>query len=310
MRTIRILLQTTIPFAEDDWNVGRFSLLAEELRGISDAATGTRVEVVARDRASADDDPVLARVDTSDFDEVWLLGVDVGRGLTTTERDALVRFRERGGGLLTMRDHQDLGSCLATLPGPGMAHYFRTQNVDPVVANRCDDDHFSKGISWPNYHSGKNGDVQRVTPVQPTHPLLLRSASEGDAIEFFPAHPHEGALGVPAGDEGTARVIATGKSLITNHTFNLLVAFERQESPTGKKLGRAVAESSFHHFADYNWNLERGAPSFVDDPTGSAIDVASGSSPEPLLEEFDGGRHGGWVDPSRGVGQYRELAVL
>jgi hypothetical protein len=36
-------------------------------------------------------------------------------------------------------------------------------------------------------------------------------------------------------------------------------------------MGRAVAESTFHHFADYNWDLDRGAPSFVTEEPGSQI---------------------------------------
>jgi hypothetical protein len=48
----RILLQTTIPAHPDDWDITRFSLLADELR-----AAGH--EVIARNRANRDDDLVL-----------------------------------------------------------------------------------------------------------------------------------------------------------------------------------------------------------------------------------------------------------
>jgi hypothetical protein len=36
-------------------------------------------------------------------------------------------------------------------------------------------------------------------------------------------------------------------------------------------LGRAVVASSFHHFADYNWDFEKGCPSFVTEPPGDAV---------------------------------------
>lgn len=36
-------------------------------------------------------------------------------------------------------------------------------------------------------------------------------------------------------------------------------------------MGRAIAESTFHHFADYNWDLAAGAPSFVSDVPGTQI---------------------------------------
>jgi hypothetical protein len=258
--TIRILLQTTIPFAEDDWHVGRFSLLAQELAG-----AGPHVEVTARNRASASDDPVLSTIDRSAFDEAWIFGVDTGNGLTPAERDALVRFRARGGGLLTARDHQDLGSCLATLPGPGSANYFRSVNLDPLVENRSRDDPYTKDVSWPNYHSGRNGDVQEVRAIQPIHPLLRRP--DRSALDRFPAHPHEGAIA--ASVDEPSRVIAAGRSAVTGREFNLIVAFEGD--PNGVGLGRAVVESSFHHFADYNWDTRRGAPTFVDDPEGTSI---------------------------------------
>jgi hypothetical protein len=89
-------------------------------------------------------------------------------------------------------------------------------------------------------------------------------------IEFLPAHPHEGAVGVPNG-EGRARVIATGRSSTTGRSFNLAVAFERGLDEDGNLLGRAVAESSFHHFADYNWDVEKSCPSFVTEPPGDAV---------------------------------------
>jgi hypothetical protein len=36
-KPIRILLQTTIPTIEDDWSIGRFSLLAGHLASLTDA---------------------------------------------------------------------------------------------------------------------------------------------------------------------------------------------------------------------------------------------------------------------------------
>jgi len=36
-------------------------------------------------------------------------------------------------------------------------------------------------------------------------------------------------------------------------------------------MGRAIAESTFHHFADMNWDTRAGAPSFVTDKPGTEI---------------------------------------
>jgi hypothetical protein len=267
-KPIRILLQTTIPMTEDDWHIGRFSLLRDYLGSLMDEATARRCEVVARDRAEAADgnDPVLSALDRSDFDELWLFAVDDGHGLSKADCAGITRFRQRGGGILATRDHQDLGSSICTIGGVGRAHFFHTQNPDPEERNRIADDTYTKSISWPNYHSGSNGDYQRINAVEPVHELLRRDPQSGSGvIELFPAHPHEGAVGVPEG-EAHARVIATGKSLTTKRPFNLAVAFEHAADRHGNQLGRAVAESSFHHFVDYNWDPNMGCPSFVEEP--------------------------------------------
>ena len=118
----------------------------------------------------------------------------------------------------------------------------------------------------PKYHSGRNGDPQRISPVEPLHDLLRRV--NGGAIEFLPAHPHEGSVGVPDGDQ-SARVIAKGKSLSTGRDFNLIVAFEKGTDQSGHAVGRAIAESSFHHLVDYNWDPRSGCPTFLTESPGS-----------------------------------------
>src|SRR5438874_7692954 len=256
---IRILLQTTIPATEDDWHVGRFSLLGEHLRGLKDRQGHALCEVTARDRETnpAGDDEVLNRLDATDFDELWLFAVDNGDGLTVADCQGITRFRQRGGGLLSTRDHQDLGSSLCTLGGVGRAHFFHSRHQDPDESRHERDDRDTKEISWPNYHSGSNGDYQRVTAVEPVHELLLNPNNASGVIEYFPAHPHEGGVGVPDGEEH-ARVIATGESQVTHRPFNLIVAFESTRDQHGNSLGRAVAQSSFHHFVDYNWDTSKG----------------------------------------------------
>lgn len=269
-RPIRILLQTTIPKSEDDWTIERFSLLRDYLASLKDEAENPLCEVTARNRESDEDDPVLSNLDRSNFDELWLFAVDIGGGLTEKECAAIAQFRKRGGGVLVARDHQDLGACICQLDGIGAANFFHTRNPDPDESRRCIDDPYTTYISWPNYHSGSNGDYQKITPVEPIHELLHNPASPCGVVEFFPAHPHEGGVGIP-GDEKNARVIAIGKSLVTNRPFNLAVAFEGAKDGYGNRLGRAVTESTFHHFADYNWDTEMGCPSFVDEPSGDGI---------------------------------------
>jgi hypothetical protein len=260
-------MQTTIPYAEDDWHIGRFSLLRDELASLKNKDGHPLTEVTTRDRELDADgnDPVLSTLDESDIDELWLFAIDLGEGLTVPDCQGITRFRQRGGGILATRDHQDLGTSLCTLGGIGRAHYFHSKHPEPDSSRHVPDDVDNDTISWPNYHSGANGDYQRIT-AEAKHPLLRRAS--GDAlIEFFPAHPHEGAVGVPEG-ESSAHVIASSKSQTTNRPFNLIVAFEGSDDSHGNRLGRGIAESSFHHFCDYNWDTDMGCPSFLTEPPG------------------------------------------
>jgi len=269
---IRILLQTTIPAINDDWNIDRFSLLRAHLESLVDHDGKRLCEVTARNREqnAGGDDPILSRLDNEDLDELWLFAVDAGNGLSVKDCEGITRFRQRGGGILATRDHQDLGSSICTIGGIGAAHFFHSQNPDPDESRRAVDDQDTPSISWPNYHSGNNGDYQRVAAVEPIHELLRRNGSPSGLIEFFPAHPHEGGVGVPPG-EANAQVIATSVSQTTGRPFNLVVAFERAEDKHGNKLGRGVAESSFHHLVDYNWDIDSGCPSFLLEKPGDGI---------------------------------------
>jgi len=271
-KQVNILLQTTIPPIDDDWNIGRFSLLRDHLASLKDDDNEPLYNVTTRDRQTDPEgnDAVLSNLDKTDFDELWLFAVDTGDGLTAADCQGITRFRQRGGGILTTRDHQDLGSSLCTLGGVGRAHFFHTRHLEPDSSRHVADDRGTPEILWPNYHSGSNGDYQRVTQVEPVHELLRNPKNASGVVEYLPAHPHEGAVGVPD-DEDHARVIATGVSQVTNRPFNLVVAFERAADRHGNTLGRAVAESSFHHFVDYNWDVDKGCPTFLLEPPGDQI---------------------------------------
>jgi hypothetical protein len=286
----KILVQTTIAASPDDWDISRFSLLAEELR-----AAGH--DVTARNRADGDhDDPILSRLDELDYDQLWLMAVDIGAGLTDADADAIVRFRQNGGGVLTARDHEHLGRCLLRLGSLGKVNQFHDENLDP---NQLCDDRDTPTISWPNYHSGANGDYQPVLAAEPVSELLRTERTAGGRIEWFPAHPHEG--GVSA-DVPFATVLAQGRSTATGRRFNLVVAIDGELAPDGRPMGRALAESTFHHFADYNWDLDRGAPSFVTETPGTQI-----SADPSRLAVFKDYVHNiaAWLQPSLQAGDER-----
>src|SRR6185312_14435975 len=127
---IKILLQTTIVPALDDWSIARFELLATFLRQQRDGDGTPSFAVTARDRESVEaPDPVLSTLHHSDFDEMWLFAVDTGTGLTTQECAAITEFRRAGRGLLVTRDHMDLRSAVCNLGRVGAAHPFHAKNL-------------------------------------------------------------------------------------------------------------------------------------------------------------------------------------
>jgi hypothetical protein len=262
---VQLLLQTTIQSTVDDWSIARFELLRRFLSAQRDAAGNLLFEVTARDRGPLHaPDPVLSTLDRSRFDAMFLFAVDTGDGLSSEDCAAIARFRGLGKGLLVARDHMDLGSSICALGGVGEAQHFHSRNPDPDVTRRVIDDPYTTSISWPNYHSGANGDYQHIEVVPPVHAVLHDPDSPTGAIRLLPAHPHEGGVDAPRGY--AARVIARGKSQATGRVFNLAVAFEADA-----RSGRAVAQSTFHHFADYNWDPRCGAPSFVTETPGDAM---------------------------------------
>lgn len=186
-RPINILLQTTILPTEDDWHIGRFSMLRAFLENLRDETGQPLVLVTARDREVAGGpDPVLATLDTSSFDELWLFAVDTGDGLDAADCEGITRFRARGGGLLVTRDHMNLGSSVCALGGVGLAHQFHSVNLDPDASRQAIDDIQTSDILWPNYHSGANGDFQEIEVADPPHPLLTDPAATGGVIRYLP----------------------------------------------------------------------------------------------------------------------------
>ena len=100
--------------------------------------------------------------------------------------------------------------------------------------------------------------------VGEVHPVLVDESSPTGSVRYLPSHPHEGAVRVPEGEHARDHLRRSQQG--HGQRFNLAVAFE---ATAGK--GRAIAESSFHHFVDYNWDPRSGCPSFVDEPAGDAI---------------------------------------
>ena len=268
----KILLQTTIPGAENDWHIGRFSMLREFLCSLTGADGKRLFDVTARDRGPAGKpDPVMSTLAASDFDQVWLFAVDTGNGLHDEDCTGLSAFHRKGGGLMVTRDHMDLGCSICSIANIGALHLFHTRDGaadDPLCAP---DDRGTPQILWPNFHSGANGDAQRISISGDVHPVLRDPESDDGTVQYLPAHPHEGAVAAPDGNP-LARVIATGVSQATGKRFNVAVAVE----PSATN-GPVIAQSTFHHFADYNWEPAMGCPDFVSEAPGNSLATTPGA---------------------------------
>jgi len=119
-----------------------------------------------------------------------------------------------------------------------------TQNPEPDESRTLRTMTHTKSISWPNYHSGRNGDYQKIKSTEPLHELLRSASSPSGTIEYFPAHPHEGAVGTPAGENG-ARVVATGLSKVTGrHSIFWSHSISRW-IPMGTGLGELLRNPVF-----------------------------------------------------------------
>ncbi|MYM88301.1 hypothetical protein GTP91_14070 [Rugamonas sp. FT82W] len=265
-KPVKILLQTTIVTTDNDWHIGRFSLLRDLLAGLTGDDGQPLFEVTARDRVSVGcADPVLSTLAESDYGQVWLFAVDTGDGLHADDRAGLSAFHRRGGGLMITRDHMDLGCSICSIDVIGAMHIFHNHNRVAGSLPPAPDDRGTPQILWPNFHSGANGDAQRIAIVHPAHPVLRDAESDDGLLHYLPAHPHEGAVDAPAG-VANARVIATGVSKATGNPFNIAVAIE---AAAGN--GPVIAQSTFHHFADYNWNPASGCPDFVSEAPGNGL---------------------------------------
>ncbi|MCX7512263.1 hypothetical protein [Frateuria sp. STR12] len=256
-----ILLQT-IGDASGRWTIGRFSLLTGLLSHLRDRQGRLAFQVRARDRAvRGRPDPLLSRLHESCVDQLWLLATG-DDGLTPEDCAGIRRFRRLGGNLMVAPGHMASVRSFGDLGGAEAAYRFDGRNPDRELT--------AGGLELPrppadaraDHDSGADGGFRRVRSVGNIHPVMRDRHSPTGVIQYLPSHPHEHALSVPCG-VATARVIVDGHSAATGQRFNIAVAFERSE-----RGGRAIAQSSVHHFADDNWHPRAGT---VSEPAGDGM---------------------------------------
>ena len=189
---------------------------------------------------------------------------------------------------MTARDHQDLGSCLSALGSIGRLNHFHDQNPE---ADARRDDQDNPNISWPNYHSGANGDYQpvfgdrtgaraaaddedaqwshRMVPRAPARRCGLRTARRSDGAR----RSHAAAASSPVGTStsrsaSTARRATDGRAM--GRVGGLLDVPPLRRHELGHRRRRAVVRhrqtrrrdrSATRHastvFKDYVHNIAR-----------------------------------------------------
>jgi hypothetical protein len=205
--------------------------------------------VVARNREPQHDgsDDVLSSLAESDFDQLWLIAVDRGNGLAPSDVRGILRFRERGSGVLTARVHQNLGASLLNLGAVGIVNNFSTYN------RQADHQRLRRDDREPLRFSN-NRKYQHIIALEPVHEILLSRKSPTGVIDYFPAL-NDGTISVPSGFP-YARVIAKATSTPSGRCANAVIVIDGEPGVDGQAPGRAVAVSTFQHFEDVNWKLE------------------------------------------------------
>lgn len=240
-----ILVQTTLREGEGEWQIERFSTLVSLLQ-----AEGH--DVLARNREPGKDgsDPVLSTLERSRFDELWLFAADRGNALAPNDVRGILRFRERGGGVFTARDNENVGLSLLNLGSLGLVNHFHTYNRQLR----------RRGIRSTYKRTAIDHEFERIVPLEPVHELLRTQRSPSGFIEYFPAPAHEAALSVPS-FAPFARVIAVSDGSAGG--ANLAIAIDDERGGDGRPCGRAVATSCLHQFENGRWNAHGDGPSEI-----------------------------------------------
>lgn len=218
-----------------------------------------RVELRSRVAGAAITGPLLA-----EYDEVWFfLRSLAGKPLAAEESEALRAWMDAGHGVLVTGDHCEsyagewlglgapvgraiprAGKLRAWGKGPG------TERVDSLDSVEID------GPAGPLDEPQRDGAPQRlILPVladSRRHPIF--HGRGGRLLDRLPDHMHEGALRIASQDwagEPLPVVIARGVDHWRAQCFDLMAAWDGHASPGGAK-GRIVADSSWHHYVDFN----------------------------------------------------------
>jgi hypothetical protein len=211
-----------------------------------------------------------------DFDEIWIFGSDERPDLPQEEKDLLDCFmRKNKGGLLVTGDHRDRGKAIAgNITRAGKMREYPAPDMGAEESNTTLEEGPDPGDVF-NEADQNDDRPQKVrytlfpiwTPVgtKPRfrpHPVMC--SSDGP-IDVFPDHGHEGEALAPKINPCDAEwptvddhqeppiVIAWGrikdpKAIKVGKEIGLVSAYDGHKV----NVGRIIADSSWHHWADNN----------------------------------------------------------
>ena len=253
------LLLSTIATDANDWHIGRFSLLGTMIRTAGEEMDPS-FNLTISDYPTSDAERKLLQDDLSSgrYGQIWLIAPDLDNGPDAGFFRALEAAVKGGTDLVIARDHTDLGCCLLELKDclddVGQTQTFQRTWTD-LPKDREYADPACAAIVTPCVVTGQNGGVQ-ICRQRAEHPLLnFASMIPGHLV--IPAHPHEGVI----------RKVAASQTVLLS-SFSITSGREQTTAIVDEAEGRGMVlhHSTFHHFADYNLDVAKGAPDFVLDP--------------------------------------------
>lgn len=290
---VLIVCDGGLNFNSDGFGLSEFLTTFNELD--ANTCNDYEVTVAHRGNISVMPNPIIInqipgfKFDTSvnltDFDQVWLFGIlsSSDSNITTSEKNAIEDYMNKGGGLFATGDHGNLGKsmCGDIARVKKMRYWDDTPNsnndvneVSMTGRRRNDTNRPTHGDARSKFFDNQSDDIPQNIAVRTfgggmPHPLLSIKTSirPSGIIDIMPDHPHEGECAPETSfTVNRARVrtqiIATsfvlggsttlfaGKVSTDPHCFPSIAVWDGRRAG----VGRIVVDSTWHHFININLN--------------------------------------------------------
>ncbi len=221
-------------------------------------------------------------VTLTDFDQVWLFGIDPGTPISVAENTAIETYMNGGGGLFATGDHGSLGSamCGNITRVKDMRHWNDFPNSLPDTNEVSMGGRRRNDTNAPRPDNSIANTFDHQSDAYPQsigvklfgssflpHPLLSirTSVRPSGIIDIMPDHPHEGeckpettftfgGMAIPTQIISASFVnggnTSGGKDSADPHCFASISVWDGRLA----NAGRIVIDSTWHHFVNINLN--------------------------------------------------------